>query len=435
MTIKDQLHKAMAVENGSTINFDAVECLVNYLKTSNTSLLTGLKVTDYKSGAYVSAETAYYLRSKAIPSPMGAYLSAFKSKEDAMKIQSQKGGEVYSWQELREQFKNSDFVTLGHLHHKHNRPDAHAPIGIMGDHLHHKGGLMVSLRYMEMTMEGNMSGTSKINDEAIYNNYMVVPQEMHMQMYMLGIMYAPSDRLTMLLMQNYVENSMNLSVNMGMGGGIMQKAFSTSSGGFGDMSIGVLYGLLANNKQSLHLNSQVSLPFGSIKERGVTPINNDAKLAYPMQLGSGTFDGTFGATFKLNYSRASIGSQILGTIRVGENTAGYRLGNQLVLNVWGACLLNSNVSISGRIQGLLKGNISGADDELNPGMTTVANTANYGGEGIRSFLGVNVSFPETTWLHRLRLSAELGLPFYENYTGIQMNEGLNVNGGLKYNIL
>ena len=435
MTIKDQLHKASAIEKRTSIEFDAIECLVNYLKTADVSKLSSLRVVDYNSGDYIPAETAHYLKSKAIPSPMGAYLSAFGSKKEAIKMSEKKGGEIYSWQELRERFKSSDFGVLNHNHYNHYRPDVHSPLGIMGDHLHHKGGFMVSLRYMRMLMDGNLNGTSKVDNEEIYTDYMIAPQEMNMQMYMLGMMYAPSDRLTLMFMQNYLENNMKLSARMNMGGMMMERGFSTHSSGLGDIRVSVLYGLLGNEKRSLHLNSQVNIPVGSIEQRDATPMNDDAKLPYRMQLGSGTFDYSVGVTSKLKFSSVSIGSQIMGTVRTGENREGYRFGNQLSVSVWGAYLLNENISISGRIQATAEGKIEGADSELNPRMVTVANTANYGSKGIRSFLGVNVSFPESAWLHRFRLGAEIGAPIYENYTGIQMNEEISVNAGIKYNIL
>ena len=34
------------------------------------------------------------------------------------------------------------------------RVDTHAPIGVMGDHLHKQGEIMVSYRYMQMEMAG-----------------------------------------------------------------------------------------------------------------------------------------------------------------------------------------------------------------------------------------------------------------------------------------
>lgn len=38
------------------------------------------------------------------------------------------------------------------------RADGHAPIGVMGDHLHKKGSYMLSYRFMRMSMAGNRDG-------------------------------------------------------------------------------------------------------------------------------------------------------------------------------------------------------------------------------------------------------------------------------------
>ena len=47
-----------------------------------------------------SAKEATYLVSKEIKSPMGANLSGFTSKEQALSTQNERGGELYSWNEL-----------------------------------------------------------------------------------------------------------------------------------------------------------------------------------------------------------------------------------------------------------------------------------------------------------------------------------------------
>ena len=92
-----------------------------------------------------------------------------------------KGGEVYDYEELKARFEKSDFGDNDHgHHHHHNRADAHAPIGVMGDHLHPKGGLMISYRHMNMFMDGNRDGSNLIDDSEVYNDYMVAPQEMGM---------------------------------------------------------------------------------------------------------------------------------------------------------------------------------------------------------------------------------------------------------------
>ena len=45
-------------------------------------------------------------------------------------------------------------VKGGGSHHGAVRADGHAPIGVMGDHLHKRGEWMLSYRFMRMNMEG-----------------------------------------------------------------------------------------------------------------------------------------------------------------------------------------------------------------------------------------------------------------------------------------
>ena len=65
---------------------------------------------DYlKEGNLIDATKATYLISPEIQSPMGAHLAAFASREDAQKIQGEKGGELYDWQGIQAKFQ-------GHQH-------------------------------------------------------------------------------------------------------------------------------------------------------------------------------------------------------------------------------------------------------------------------------------------------------------------------------
>lgn len=45
--------------------------------------------------------------------------------------------------------------------------DDHAPIGVMADHAHKKGEVMVSIRHMHMEMSGNQIGTDRISPDEI----------------------------------------------------------------------------------------------------------------------------------------------------------------------------------------------------------------------------------------------------------------------------
>ena len=102
MTIVDKVHAAEIVTNkGKIYTFDATECMVNFQKEFNTSEIKLYLSNNYNEPeALIDATQATFLISKNIPSPMGAYLSAFKTKNEALMVKSEKGGTIYSWQEL-----------------------------------------------------------------------------------------------------------------------------------------------------------------------------------------------------------------------------------------------------------------------------------------------------------------------------------------------
>jgi hypothetical protein len=45
-----------------------------------------------------------------------------------------------------------------------SRADSHSPIGVMGDHRHEAGEMMLSYRFMYMMMEGSRDGTDALEE-------------------------------------------------------------------------------------------------------------------------------------------------------------------------------------------------------------------------------------------------------------------------------
>lgn len=62
-----------------------------------------------------------------------------------------------------------------------SRPDAHAPIGIMRDHVHKEGEYMLSYRYDYMNMKGNRNGTNNLSTADVLSDYMMSPSKMSMK--------------------------------------------------------------------------------------------------------------------------------------------------------------------------------------------------------------------------------------------------------------
>ena len=105
MTIVDNQHAAeLVTAKGKVTKYDAIECLINDLKKRDSTNIGLLLINDYSNpGDLISAESATFLISKGVPSPMGAFLSGFSSKEDAESIHAEKGGELYNWQAVKQE--------------------------------------------------------------------------------------------------------------------------------------------------------------------------------------------------------------------------------------------------------------------------------------------------------------------------------------------
>ena len=306
------------------------------------------------------------------------------------------------------------------------RPDGHAPISVMGDHYHKKGEFMFSYRFMPMRMEDNIQSSDDISNEDIYQNFMVAPQKMKMNMHMLGAMYAPSDRVTLMVMGNYISNSMDLRTGMGVD-------FTTESGGLGDITVSSLIKILNNNRQSLHGNVGVSIPTGDIDQRDATPMMNDAQLAYPMQLGSGTWDPSLGLTYLGQSDKLSWGAQTKYKFRLGENSENYTFGNRFDVVGWGAIKVSDYFSFSTSLSYFDTQKIDGVDADLNPMMMPLFNTDNSGRSQLDVGIGTNFFVPKGS-LKDLRIGAEIKIPAYQQVNGIQMKNTLMATFGIQYTI-
>ena len=110
MNIVDTQHASeLVTKKGKVYKFDAIECMVNHLKEKDTNTIALFLVSDYGSQAgLIDAKTATFIKSQEIPSPMGAFLSALKSEEKAKQLHQEKGGELFTWEELLQLSMNSE---------------------------------------------------------------------------------------------------------------------------------------------------------------------------------------------------------------------------------------------------------------------------------------------------------------------------------------
>ena len=109
MTVMDHRYGSeLVTSKGKIYVFDAAECLIDYLYYNED--IAGdagdLLITPYTHPDHLfDATRATYLVSRNLPSPMGAYLTAFSNADSAKVYQQKNGGSLYDWQSLNDDFR------------------------------------------------------------------------------------------------------------------------------------------------------------------------------------------------------------------------------------------------------------------------------------------------------------------------------------------
>jgi hypothetical protein len=293
------------------------------------------------------------------------------------------------------------------------RPDGHAPISVMGDHMHKMGEWMLSYRYMTMEMDGLLAGSKNISANDANSTFGfplgMLPKDMKMDMHMFGTMYAISNKWTLMAMVNYLDNEMSMQSAM-MG--------TMESKGISDIKLAGLYDLAQwDDGRRVHLKLGLNLPTGSIDEK-----HNGNILGYGMQLGSGTYDFEPAITYLGQTENYSYGAQLGGILRIGENDQDYTLGNRFEAALWGARKITDSFSASAKFDYSSQSEIDGA----HKGLTTMqknmspGNQASSQGRDITTFgLGLNYYF-QNNGLSGHRLAAEWETPIDQKVNGVQL---------------
>lgn len=318
---------------------------------------------------------------------------------------------------------------VANAHQRTNALD-HAPIGVMADHRHKVGEIMTSVRLMHMSMDGNRSGTERQSQDDVHHaGFMVAPTSMPMQMLMAGVMYAPTDKVTLMAMLPYIQQEMDHHLCMppasapACGGN--EAEFTTESSGIGDFKLSALIGLYSTAAANAHFTVGINAPTGSIDERDDTPAGNST-LPYAMQPGSGTWDFRLGFTYNSHLgSKFAWGAQTAVTLRTGDNDRDYRLGNRGHVTAWLAREVSQSMSGSIRAEAMRWSDVSGAD------LGTMAPTQRAdlrAGERLDLGVGLNWSAQGET-LKGQRVALEIMLPAYQDLDGPQLETDFRVMVG------
>lgn len=302
-----------------------------------------------------------------------------------------------------------------------------------------------------MRMEGLRSGTSRIDGSSLLGmpvmmgsptgKYMAVQERMDMSMLNLAVGYSFSEKFFAGVMGMYSNKEMDMKFNSMMSmpvmmGGTGVPGFTMKSRGIADTMLMTKYLLYADDPliptSQFSLFAGLSLPTGSITKRNTEhPLAMRKKelLPYGMQLGSGTFDPTFGLLYQGSSSPLWWGINAMVTGRFHDNSQGYRKGNEGRVDAYlmyqprvdTVLELQLNGKWSGHIKGQANEALSGASghatqgNATSPFMTPLWDPNNYGGTQFFVTLGVQWQ-PMPLNIVNLQVS----LPLYRRLNGVQM---------------
>ena len=296
------------------------------------------------------------------------------------------------------------------------RPDGMAPAGIFGDHTLNTGGrVLLSHRFNNAAYDGLLTGTHSVSPASVLSQFPITPTRETAQTHYFLFEYGPTDDFTFQFILPIVLRKIQYLDRSG-------DHLVTDITDLYDLQFNTMYVLRRWDRQQIHLNLGLSAPLGVFDELGQVPTPTSPELTYPMRTSSGTWDFLPGLTYRGQSDDWTWGAQALGTVRLGINRYGYRLGDEANLNGWIARKLTDSVSTSLRLQGQIWGNILGADKRLNPDLVPTNRTNLQAGQRLNLMFGLNYVIPRGLFQGQ-RLGIEGGIPVYQNLSGPQLQQG------------
>ena len=296
-----------------------------------------------------------------------------------------------------------------------------------------------SYRYVRGDFGGYRDGTGPVDNVDLMgppNNatYPILQTAIVQEVHLFQVAYNVSRRLSANVVVPYIRQ---LTDHISLVPGFAD--FTITSKGVGDSSVtlsGIVY---QRGGDSLMINGGISVPTGSITEKGHTPAGPGSQLPYTMQLGSGTWDIPVGVHYRRETNRGTGVGPVryrlgaMGKVRSGENSRGYRLGHRLVvdgsMSMQPLRWISPSLGLSSETWGDIKGHDLNFPGPIYP--TPVANPDLFGGQRVSVTIGLTFGTSQGD-LGGHSLQMNFAVPVYQDLHGPQPEE--NWRGNISWNL-
>lgn len=323
---------------------------------------------------------------------------------------------------------------------------AASPNGVGGGRVIKPGQLMLSYRYVRTQKNKLLMGDDGVSPTKVATmrnhfaerpgqpaTYRSAPEHMTMQAHLFGAQVGLTDDLSAMIGIPYVIKERTAVTFEGPTGTTELGTFENKTSGIGDVAVSLLYKLHDDPIHHLHLMAGLSFPTGSIRKDGKTlqpdGTTSRRRLAYGLQLGTGTYNLLPGLTYWGAHGDWHWGAQAMGQINLGENDEGYTVGDRACVTGWGGYTLGYGFTTSLRLSQEYTGDIDGNDNSI-MGASSTTDPNNYGGWKTLASLGLDYRVPGGP-LKGVNPGIEFTLPLYQNLNGPQLSDAWTLSVGVR----
>lgn len=314
-----------------------------------------------------------------------------------------------------------------------DRPDADAPLGVIGARTLDANSTDISYRFSQFNSRGVWFAKDSLPLATTLQLYDTAPLTLSQQTHTVMVSRGITDQLTIMATGEFSVFEREQLRSDGM-------LFITRVKALGDLTATALYEVYRQGPYRMNVSLGALIPVGKSRTWACTaysvqPCDNDANsaaqdaLPYDQRPGGGTFAIMPGASGQVQNEFGSAGAQFRARIYVGDGVTDYSPGDRYEANGWAAVRLNDALSVSAGIRWATWGRIEGADPYLDPtrdpGNDPV--TGMVGGQEADLPVGINFVMPEGSPLAGHRFAVEAVYALHHDYEGVRLGLDWAIN--------
>lgn len=322
-----------------------------------------------------------------------------------------------------------------------NRPDAQAPLGVMGERVLEQGHFELTYKFTQMNSRGVWYVSDSLPIATTLKLYSVAPATLSKQTHTVMAAFGLAPDLTILGTAEFsVYDREQYTAT---------SYFVTTAQALGDITATAIYQVYASGPFRMTVSGGVVLPVGEARTWACTPfatgcVEDDSTtphsaLPYDMRPGGGTFAVMPGISGEVQNEHGSLGAQFKGRINIGSKSvdpfgavaadSSFTYGDVYEANGWAAYRFNDVISISAGIRWQTWGKIEGGDPLLSAGQDPGNDAVSLSGQRVDMPLGINFVVPGNSFFAGHRLFLESVYAMHHDYEGPQLGLDWGINLG------